>query len=699
MKGAEYGLLVCAVILVALSITPTALHWDRHIGLQVFFNARGHLPAPHNALLLTIDRKAAQALHLPPQIVRWPRQQYAKIIQRLNTFGAKNIVLDIAFKESRPEQDHLLAKAIRDAGNVILFTYMQRHTRRLPNNQGVLDIQRPLYPPVILHDAALASASFTLPTRPSHVTTTPILRDYGHGLEPTQPLITLLAQYRPAVNYLYEQVKKYDSSNRGFSATVPAASTQDLMTQTRYLLSVGHPFLESFRTQGASTSSKDPVTSDIHSDINKVITLLTRSSVIHINFYGASKTLNNISVADLFSETPANIVLLRNAIEDKIVFLGIAENIQTEQTDTYTTVFSGHHGTNLSGVEISASVFANLFHDQDLTLAPIFIRLACNACLLLCLAWTFLWVNHTGYLALAQWAIGGIFTGLCYVLFLHAVWLPALGPCIAGLIFIAIKHSLDYQKSRKQVRHTLNALSHFMPMDVAQTLSLNMNQLEKKHQLVEGACLMTDIQGFTRLSETTPPEELHHQLNCYYSLLVESVTRHGGIVANIVGDSLLALWTGPHLNQQLCQKALDAADDIFLKMETLRSTLPFPLTTSMALHGGKFSLGNLGGLNHFEYAPVGDIINTTSRIESFNRQLNTQLLCSITIYRHLTEQNNHPETSPKKRLVSRFRYLGEFTMRNKMKGVELFEVSHPDKIKMPPSATKNRGQTASASNN
>jgi adenylate cyclase len=55
---------------------------------------------------------------------------------------------------------------------------------------------------------------------------------------------------------------------------------------------------------------------------------------------------------------------------------------------------------------------------------------------------------------------------------------------------------------------------------------------------------------------------------------------------------------------------------------------PYPLPTRIGLHAGEILLGNIGTMEHFEYRPVGDIVNTASRLEGLNKYLGTYMLAS-----------------------------------------------------------------------
>jgi adenylate cyclase len=52
------------------------------------------------------------------------------------------------------------------------------------------------------------------------------------------------------------------------------------------------------------------------------------------------------------------------------------------------------------------------------------------------------------------------------------------------------------------------------------------------------------------------------------------------------------------------------------------------LPTRIGLHSGEILLGNIGAAQHFEYRPVGDIVNTATRLEGLNKYLGTRILVS-----------------------------------------------------------------------
>jgi adenylate cyclase len=61
------------------------------------------------------------------------------------------------------------------------------------------------------------------------------------------------------------------------------------------------------------------------------------------------------------------------------------------------------------------------------------------------------------------------------------------------------------------------------------------------------------------------------------------------------------------------------------------------LPTRIGLHGGEILLGNVGAEHHYEYRPIGDIVNTASRIEGLNKHLSTRVLASREVVEGLDE--------------------------------------------------------------
>ena len=92
---------------------------------------------------------------------------------------------------------------------------------------------------------------------------------------------------------------------------------------------------------------------------------------------------------------------------------------------------------------------------------------------------------------------------------------------------------------------------------------------------------------------------------------------------------MFSLWPSTDPSAASKRKACNAALDIFRTIESFNERHPErALPTRIGLHSGNLLMGNIGAEGHYEYAPVGDIVNTASRIENVNKKLGTWILAS-----------------------------------------------------------------------
>ncbi len=560
-------------------------------------------------------------LDLPVQTDRWPRNVHAELIAELDRRGAAVIALDIAFKEPRSrDEDQPLASAIQAAGNVVLFKYLQRSQHGLTSKEGdrlgIMDLETEVPPIRPLRNAAAAVGTFTLPKTPLRVNKTKLYTQLTEGVEANLVLAVLQVYSKALLPHMGALFAK------AAPGVVPAdlfgiESDPQLRARAIHAGFTTHPALPG-RLITLASQHTDP------SQRQQLIAMLQayeQRADVYINFYGPERTVATIGYDQVLGAPGARELVAD--VQGKIVFVGLSEWLQTEQSDSYTTVFTRDDGVDLSGVEIAATVTANLLEGRPVKPFP------GQPVLLLAMTILLFLVALSGSLKqvlVIQMLIAAAYALLAHHLFArYALWLPLATP-LAVLLFTSLAAlGARYVQSSIAGQAITDALSHYLPREAAQQLSQDIRQFQEQYSDVKGVCLMTDIQGYTAISEQLSPSDLHRLMNNYYAKLVEQVKIHDGTVANIVGDSLLAIWTAKELDRELCSRVCNAALSIAQVANEAASTA-IPLPTSVAVHGGSFSLGNLGGGDHFEYSPVGDIVNTSSRIEGQNRTLRTRIL-------------------------------------------------------------------------
>ena len=172
-KAILFGFLV-GVLGVMASVVPIGVSLEGDIGLDLLFRLRGLKTPPSGVIIVSLDKTSADKLKLPTEPEKWPRSLHAHLIENLIRKGASVIAFDIMFHEPGPlEQDNIFAKAIRNAGNVVLCQCLHNETVPLTDkdgrNKGELIIERLIQPIPSLERSALALAPFPLPKVPVKV--------------------------------------------------------------------------------------------------------------------------------------------------------------------------------------------------------------------------------------------------------------------------------------------------------------------------------------------------------------------------------------------------------------------------------------------------------------------------------------------------------------------------------------------------
>ena len=162
-----------------------------------------------------------------------------------------------------------------------------------------------------------------------------------------------------------------------------------------------------------------------------------------------------------------------------------------------------------------------------------------------------------------------------------------------------------------------------------------------RSQRLVATVLFTDLQNFTTLSEDMEAQALMDWLNQYMSTMVDLVEQHHGHVNKFIGDAIMAVFgvpipsTTPEAIAQDAVNAVDCALAMRAAMERLQTQweaqgLP-TIRMRVGIFTGALIAGSLGGIKRQEYTVIGDTVNTASRLESFDKSVDTNSLCRVLI--------------------------------------------------------------------
>ncbi len=133
--------------------------------------------------------------------------------------------------------------------------------------------------------------------------------------------------------------------------------------------------------------------------------------------------------------------------------------------------------------------------------------------------------------------------------------------------------------------------------------------------------MMTDLRGFTAMSERLDPEQVVQLLNAYFEVMVEVILKYNGTINEIIGDALLVIFGAPKGMPDRAQQAIACAISMQQAMakvneENRENGLP-ELEMGIGLNEAEVIVGNIGSAKRSKYAVVGSGVNMASRIESY----------------------------------------------------------------------------------
>src|SRR5690606_30490890 len=127
----------------------------------------------------------------------------------------------------------------------------------------------------------------------------------------------------------------------------------------------------------------------------------------------------------------------------------------------------------------------------------------------------------------------------------------------------------------------------------------------------------SDMQGFTRLSESIDSDQLIPFLNDYAEIVITAIHAAGGDVLKLMGDGVLGIFTADGADTA-CSGALQAEADLRNRLAELnlrRATAGQPvLAVYVGLHIGDVFYGNIGSPERLDFTVVGQAVNEASRI-------------------------------------------------------------------------------------
>ena len=195
--------------------------------------------------------------------------------------------------------------------------------------------------------------------------------------------------------------------------------------------------------------------------------------------------------------------------------------------------------------------------------------------------------------------------------------LPVMVTCVLGI-------GAELQ-TRRRIR---DSFSRYVSREVATQVLADVPGLKGERR--EVSILISDLRGFTTLSEQMTAEEVAAKLTEYFEEMTTAIFAHRGMVNDFVGDGIVAIFGAPVPDPDHARHAVESAWAMEQALTALNARwgaarLP-TLRMGIGVHTGEVFAGNVGGSARVKYTVVGDPVNLTSRVEGLNKDLGTTIL-------------------------------------------------------------------------
>lgn len=205
------------------------------------------------------------------------------------------------------------------------------------------------------------------------------------------------------------------------------------------------------------------------------------------------------------------------------------------------------------------------------------------------------------------------------------------------LLHARIESSLEKKRLRDQQRALFRK---FATDEVVEELMAEGFALGGKY--VEATAMFSDIRSFTTIAEAQSPAETIALLNNYFGYVMQAIASEGGIVNQMVGDGLMAIFGAPRPRADHCERAVRAALKMVAQIEALNGEQAAvgkpPIRIGIGIASGRVIAGYTGTEMRATYTCVGDTVNLAARLEAHTKVVGEPILIDGTTRGALSDE-------------------------------------------------------------
>ncbi len=632
------------------------------------FRLRGPRPANPQVAIVAIDEPSLAAVGRWP----WSRTVLARLVRRLDEAGAASIAFDVLMNEPERSTEHevvdrlrarlggrgldaalrreldtmladadpdaALAAAIRDSGRVVLANHFLFGTgvptdapaRTGPPLKGAIGMRLATDPP----PSSRAPAFTNYPERGLY----PPLRA-RQEIFPIPPLTAEAA----SIGHV-NMIPELDGSTR-YEALI-------IESRGYYYPSLA---IEAVRiAAGLDPSARSVAFGQSVSLADIVIPTDARSRVL-IDYTGAHGTIPHVPAMDALAGKGLE------RLKDRAVFIGATAPGLFDLRVTPVSAI-------MPGVEKHANMAANIL-DRRFIVRPVWGELVeAGAIVFFPLLLAIVVPAMRPYRSIAMTlVIWGALFGAGHYAFRRGQWVNLVYPSLALLVtFIAIT-VYRFLFEERQRQYTRRAFQQYVSPEVVERIMQDPQALQFGGELRTLTVLFSDIRDFTTFTEKHDPQLVVQMLREYLTEMTRIVIEEGGTLDKYIGDAVMAEFGAPIAYPDHALRGCRAA--LRMNAEVERLTAKWlaegkePFRIGLGVNTGTMVVGNLGSEQLFDYTVIGDEVNLGARLESLNKDYQTD--------KHIIISDGTYEAAGDTIEVRR---LGEVKVKGKTRPVVVYEL-------------------------
>jgi adenylate cyclase len=195
------------------------------------------------------------------------------------------------------------------------------------------------------------------------------------------------------------------------------------------------------------------------------------------------------------------------------------------------------------------------------------------------------------------------------------------------------KRLRDLEKEQKRQLQELNAalevrnrfirqtFGRYLSDDIVESILERPDGLKIGGEKRQATILMSDLRGFTSLSEGLPAEDVVSMVNIYLETMTDIILKYQGTIDEFIGDGILVIFGAPFQRPDDARRAVACAVEMQLAMASVNDRnrqAGYPeVALGIGVNTGNMVVGNIGSKKRTKYGVVGSNVNLTARIESY----------------------------------------------------------------------------------